>query len=155
MRELINFLLKKHNIYMVGLEKSGPFVEHAGEVTEHLESGSILLLDDQYIYRYIIPGKADASTPYGRSTYYSHKLIFKTDSGQLHVVSVPTNDPDWKLPVSDYPNLQALMANVAKLKCDMYDNALMPIACVNKLVSIADHPSSRILGSFAIDTMGG
>jgi hypothetical protein len=155
MRELINFLLKKHNIYMVGLEKSGPFVEHAGEVAEELDDGSILLLDDEYIYKYIMPGKADVTTPYGRSTYYSHKVIYKTDMGQLHVVSLPTKEANWKLPLGDYINLQILVANVAKLKCDMYDNALMPIALVNKLVSIADHPSSRILEQFAAGTMGG
>ena len=37
MRELLRHLFKKHAIYMVGLEKSGPFVEHADEVSERLE----------------------------------------------------------------------------------------------------------------------
>jgi hypothetical protein len=36
----------------------------------------------------------------------------------------------------------------------MYDGALMPIALVNKLVSLADHPSSRILQQFAVEAMG-
>jgi hypothetical protein len=31
----------------------------------------------------------------------------------------------------------------------MYDNALLPIALVNKLVSLSDFPSARILESFA------
>ncbi|WZO97332.1 DNA double-strand break repair nuclease NurA [Isosphaeraceae bacterium EP7] len=154
MRELIRHLLKKHNIYMVGLEKSGGFVEHADEIAERLEPGTALLLDDEYIYRYIIPGKADPKEPYGRSTYYSHKVIFKTETGQLHVVSIPTTEANWKLAPAAYPNLSLLLQNVAKLKCDMYDNALMPIALVNKLVSLADHPSSRILEQFAIESMG-
>jgi hypothetical protein len=153
MRELVGFLLKKHTVYMAGLEKSGPFVEHAGEVAEKLADGSALLLNAEYIYKYIIPGRPDASDPYGRTTYYSHKVIFKTEAGQLHVVSIPTKDANWKLPPADYPNLQAILGNVAKLKCDMYDNALMPIALVNKLVSLADHPSSRILQQFAIESM--
>ena len=48
-----------------------------------------------------------------------------------------------------------MLANVAKLKCDMYDNALLPVALVNKLVSLADHPSSKILQKFAIECLEG
>ena len=43
--------------------------------------------------------------------------------------------------------------NVEKLRCDMYDNALLPVALVNKLVSLAAHPSSKILQKFAIESM--
>lgn len=153
MRELVRHLLQKHAIYMVGLEKSGPFVEHAAEVGERLAVDTALLLDDPYIYKYVVPGKADKDAPYGSSTYYSHKVIFKTETGQLHVASLPTREANWRLPPEEYPNLHVLMANVAKLKCDMYDNALMPIALVNKLVSLADHPSSRILEQFALEAM--
>jgi hypothetical protein len=35
----------------------------------------------------------------------------------------------------------------------MYDNALLPVALVNKLVSLADHPSSKILKKFALDML--
>jgi hypothetical protein len=48
---------------------------------------------------------------------------------------------------------QALLANVEKLRSDLYDNALLPVALVNKLVSLSDHPSSRILQKFAIESM--
>lgn len=34
-----------------------------------------------------------------------------------------------------------------------YDDIVFPIALVNKLVSLADHPSARILTRFALDTM--
>jgi hypothetical protein len=154
MRKLVNYLFDKHDLYCAGLEKSGAFVEHAAEVAERIEKPSALLLDDEYIYRYVTPGKADPATTYGRSTYYSHKLIFKTASGQLHVLSVPTREANWKLPITSYPNLDVILANVAKLRCDMYDGALLPIALVNKLVSLADHPSSQILQQFAVEQMG-
>jgi hypothetical protein len=36
----------------------------------------------------------------------------------------------------------------------MYDNSLIPVALVNKLVSLANHPSTRILQKFAVDTLG-
>jgi hypothetical protein len=53
----------------------------------------------------------------------------------------------------DFHNLQAILANVEKLRCDMYDNALLPVALANKLVSLSDHPSSKILQKFAIESM--
>ena len=40
-------------------------------------------------------------------------------------------------------------------KCDMYDDSLVPIALVNKLVSLANHPSSRILQKFAKQAVSG
>jgi hypothetical protein len=154
MRDLITYLLDKHDLYLAGLEKSGAFVEHAAEIATLLNPSSALLLDDEHIYKYVMPGKADESTPYGRSTYYSHKVVFKTGSEQMHVVSIPTREANWKINKGAYPNLDIILANVAKLKCDMYDGALLPIALVNKLVSLADHPSSRILQQFAVEQMG-
>lgn len=150
MRDLIKYLFEHHNLYLAGLEKSGPFVEHADEVAKNLEDGSVLILDNDYIYTYITPGKADPNNPYGRTSYYSNKLIFKTPNGAMHVASLPTLEVLANPTESDFRNLDVILTNIEKLKCDMYDNALIPIALANKLVSLANHPSSRILQKFAI-----
>ncbi|MHB1424098.1 MAG: DNA double-strand break repair nuclease NurA [Gemmataceae bacterium] len=153
MRALVKFLFDRHNLYLAGLEKSGAFVEHADEIANLLADGSILILDDKYIYRYILPGGAPAN-PYGSSTYYSNKLIFKTSNGAMHVVTVPTTESKSDPAEADLRNLQVILTNIEKLRCDMYDNSLIPVALVNKLVSLANHPSTRILQKFAVDTMG-
>jgi hypothetical protein len=155
MRSLVKFLFQSHNLFLAGLEKSGAFVEHADEIATRLEPGSILLLDNEYIYRYIIPGKADPSSPYGRTTYYGNKVIFKTSSGAMYVVSLPTpTDQVISQPSEqDLPNLQSILTDIEKLRCDMYDNSLVPIALANKLVSLANHPSSKILQRFAIEAV--
>ena len=70
----------------------------------------------------------------------------------MHVVSLPTVDVTPNPTPDDLRNLQAILTNIEKLKCDMYDNALVPVALANKLVSLANHPSSRILQKFAIGT---
>jgi hypothetical protein len=150
MRELVKYLFAHHNLYLAGLEKSGPFVEHADEIAKKLSPSSILLLDNDHIYTYITPGKADPSNPYGRTSYYSNKLIFKTPTGAMHVASLPTMDVLANPTESDFRNLAVILTNIDKLKCDMYDNALIPVALANKLVSLANHPSSRILQKFAI-----
>jgi hypothetical protein len=140
-------------VYLAGLEKSGAFVEHAAEIAQLMEGGQVLLLSDEYIHRYIIPGKVDAANPYGAFTYYGAKLIFKTPDGRMYVLTLPTEQLKAAYQAEDFPNLQTVLANVAKLKCDMYDNALLPVALVNKLVSLADHPSSKILQKFALELL--
>src|SRR5262249_46022048 len=141
MRALVTFLFEQHNLYLAGLEKSGAFVEHADEIANLLPANRALILDDRYIYRYILPSKGQTANPYGSSTYYGSKLIFKTDDESVHVVTVPTTESKSHPGERDLKNLATILTNVAKLRCDMYDSALIPIALVNKLVSLANHPS--------------
>jgi hypothetical protein len=138
---------------MAGLEKSGAFVEHAAEVAQNMKEGSVLILDNDYIYKYIIPGKANSADPYGRTTYYGAKVIFKARHAGVHVITVPTLAAMVKPQITDLPNLGVILTNVEKLRCDMYDDALMPVALVNKLVSLANHPSAKILQRFAIESV--
>jgi hypothetical protein len=154
MRQLVQFLVQKHDFYLGGLEKSGAFVEHADQIASLMTPGTALILNNDYIYRYIIPNTGDPSSAYGRTTYYGNKLIFKTTTSGMYVITLPTTketgDPNEK----DFHNLQSTLANVEKLRCDMYDNSLIPVALANKLVSLANHPSSKILQRFAIETVG-
>jgi hypothetical protein len=153
MRSLVKFLFERHDLYLAGLEKSGPFVEHADEIAGLLKEGSVLILDNDYIYRYVLPSQGAPANPYGTSTYYGNKLVFRTRSGQMHVITVPTTEVNSHPAENDLRNLRAILTNVEKLRCDMYDNALVPVALVNKLVSLANHPSSRILQSFATEAI--
>jgi hypothetical protein len=153
MRELVKYLLDHNDLYLAGLEKSGSFVEHADEIIGKLDPGTVLILDNDYIYRYVLPGKADPANPYGRTTYYSNKLIFKTSRGRVYVVSLPTRQSLAYPTEDDLENLLEILTNIEKLRCDMYDNALVPVALANKLVSLANHPSSRILQKFAVDAI--
>ncbi len=153
MRNLTNYLIDNYNLYLAGLEKSGAFVEHADEISSKTPPGRILLLDNEYIYKYILPGKADPSSPYGKTTYYGNKLIFKADNENLYVVTLPTKEALLSPKKEDFKNIDVILTNIKKLKCDMYDNSLLPITLVNKLVSLADHPSSVILEKFAKESL--
>lgn len=151
MRNLTNYLIKNYNLYLVGLEKSGMFVEHAQAIESKLKPGEVLLLNNDYIYTYIIPGKANPENPYAYSSYYSAKLLFKSNDERMYVVTIPVKDKKVVLDPKreDFHNLDTILANVEKLRCDMYDDSLIPIALVNKLVSLSNHPSSVILEKFA------
>lgn len=155
MRALVGFLLDHHSLYMAGLEKSGAFVEHAHQIKELISPGSVLLLNDEYIYKYIIPGKPNPNDPYGRTTYYGTKVIFRSRAGATHVVTLPTKHPLYSPTMIDIPNLGAVLSHIEKLRCDMYDDALLPVALVNKLVSLSNHPSAKLLQQFAAGTVAG
>lgn len=150
MLDLIAFVqTHHHSLFLVGLEKSGAFVEHAKEISHLLKPGQVLLLDNDYIYKYVTPGKANNTQPYAYTSYYGQKLIFKTLEEAVYVVTVPVPALAIKPVASSIKDLQILLTNVAKLRCDMYDNAIMPIALANKLVSLSNRPSAGILQRFA------
>ena len=155
MRKLCNYLYRKHNLFIAGLEKSGAFVEHAEEISDKLEPGQVLLLDNEHIYKYILPGDPDNPEPYARTSYYSSKLIFKSRDSRMHVITIPVEKAEIVLNPqrSDFINLDAILWNIEKLRCDMYDNAIIPVALANKLISLSNHPSSSILEKFAKKSM--
>jgi hypothetical protein len=151
--DLSKWLFASHALYLVGLEKSGAFVEHAKAIQLHMPAGTFLILNDAYIYKYISPGSEDSARPYAATSYYGHKLIFKSRSGQMYVASVPVSELRKTPTVADLPNVQLILTHVEQLHCDMYENALLPVALANKLVSLSAHPSSQILKSFVKSTL--
>lgn len=152
MRELMAFLARQDDgaplLNLVGLEKSGPFVEHAALIEPLMPSATVLVLDNDYIYRYIQPGDPAEQT-FGRNTYYGAKVILRTPGGDTYVASVPTAKYIKSPKFEDLFNAAEVLRVTGKLHCSMYDNALLPIVLANRLVSLADVPSSEILAKFA------
>lgn len=163
MRWLMNYLAARPHpdgrgtmnyINLVGVEKSGSFVEHADAVRDSIPLGHALLLDNDYIYRYITPGAGDPREPFGKTSYYGGKVIFKAIDGNVYLLTLPTPEPLLAPTIQDLGSFNIVLHTIAKLKCHMYDNALVPVALVNKLVSLSDHPSRKILSAFAKSQTG-
>ncbi|WGS87987.1 hypothetical protein [Methylomonas sp. UP202] len=156
MRELCNYLLENEALFLVGLEKSGAFVEHAHEISLPkegkviLNAGHFILLSNEYIYKYIVPGDHN-NMHYGSTSYYGGKVIYHSADGQVIVLSIPVNNKEVikKPELALYQNLEKILVNIQKLKCDMYDDSIIPVALANKLVSLANHPSKILLEKFA------
>ena len=155
-RKLCNYLLEKKNLYLFGIEKSGPFVDHANRICKevdsefHLPKGHYLVLSNDYIYKYITPGDPQRMH-YGSTSYYGGKVLIHTDDAQIFVVTIPIRDADViKAPCqSDYKNLNEIIGVLKMLKCDMYEDSIVPVAIAHKLISLTNHPSKAILESFA------
>jgi len=149
MREMINFISAKYPIYLVGVEKSGAFVEHSIQINQRIKCNTALMLNNDYIYRNIIPGTGNIAEPYGSTTYYGNKIIFKSNDGDIFVITIPTPAPNLSPAKNDFKGLDIICSNLARLKCHSYDSSLIPVALANKLVSLSNHPSAVILGKFA------
>lgn len=153
MRELVEHLLTEPGgssgpvLRVAGLEKSGAFVEHAAAIQEHMKPGSFLVVGDGYIRKHVIPGGTEGST-YGQNTYYGQKVFFRAPGGEMHVVTIPGRSYKAEPKPADIPHIHEILALIAELRCSMYDNALIPVALANKLVSLSDFPSQRILTTF-------
>jgi len=154
MLDLMNWLFDSKGIYLAGLEKSGAFVEHARQISAVMPSSSYIVLGNKHIYTYITPPAENVQRPYSETSYYGHKIIFKTRMGQMYIISMPVRALQVEPKASDIPRLHEVLTHIEQLKCDMYENALLPVALANKLVSLAAVPSSKILESFAKSNLG-
>lgn len=158
MRELVEYLLnepggpKGPTLRIAGLEKSGAFVEHATSVQDRLTPGSYFVVGDAYIRKYIVPG-GDTSATFGQNTYYGQKVFFRAVTGEMHVVTIPSKAYSGDPKPNDIPHLDEVLSLIGELRCSMYDNALIPIALANKLVSLSNFPSQRILTNFVRSTV--
>ena len=155
MRDLVRFLAEADRgplINLVGLEKSGPFVDHAALIEDQLPADRVLVLDNDYIYRNIVPGDPTGKQ-FGKNTYYGAKVILRGDVNDTYVVTVPTATYKSAPSFADLLNGPELLRATLRLRCSMYDNALVPIVLANRMVSLADVPSSEILKKFARDAL--
>ncbi|WP_282152017.1 hypothetical protein [Ruegeria atlantica] len=154
MLKLVAHLQASNTLFAVGLEKSGAFVEHAKLIEGKLKPNQFLIMDNDYIYKHILPGRSESAPAYGNTTYYGAKVIFKSSDSKVYVASVPVTETRAKYERDSIPNLDEILTMVAMLRSDMYDNAMLPIALANKLISISNHPSANLLEKFAKGQIG-
>jgi hypothetical protein len=154
MRKLIGYLQKHYNIFLVGIEKSGTFVEHAEQVSELFKANQYAVLGNNYIYKYILPEKSETNKPYASTSYFGHKVLFKSKDNNMYVATIACPDLFVEPEASDLLNVEVLLKNISALKCDLYSSSIIPVVLANKLVSLASHPSSDLLRAFAQNSIG-
>jgi len=176
-RPFIQFLydksLKDNLCYMnfIGLEKSGYFVEHLKNIEKtkgqiyNIKSGTIILPNLAYIKRYIT---GDNDSVFGLKTYFGIKMFVKKDKDLCFVLdialpygldtkkdSTKQYEEYIKNPnIEDFLNLKNILEILFRLKCDLYETSFIPIAMVNKCISLSNIPSKKILNFFTKGMMG-
>jgi len=148
MRAFLNYVSINNNLNLIGVEKSGAFVDHAKEISHKLNPGQVLLLSNEHIYKYILP--VSGSMEYAKTSYYGGKIIYKSMEEKLYVLTLPVETYNYyaQPELRDLKNIEEILLNIDLLKCDIYQDAIIPIALVNKLISLSNYPSSDILKTF-------
>jgi len=125
---------------MVGIEKSGTFVEHAALIGDLIPPGSVMRLPNEYINR--ICGRPPANR-YGIDEYYGRRFIYRTSAGDPLVLTVP---PAPGLSPYDggeavegfdaYPTLRLICEILDSLRTHMYQNAVVPVALAHSAAAL-------------------
>ena len=128
--------INKQDLIIVGLEKSGNFVEHferldIGESSEKgcFPNSTALLLDDNYIKQNI--QFSTSTKPYGKATYFGRKFFYKTASGQ-RLVPVVASYSDYgrdilTADIAQFSRLKDIMQLLDKLISSRYPNSITPL----------------------------
>ncbi|BAZ27568.1 hypothetical protein NIES4073_84910 [Kalymmatonema gypsitolerans NIES-4073] len=140
-------------LLIIGLQKSGQVVDHVSLIERFVQPNQIFAIDDGYRYRYIAPGRDRSQKGFGDETYYGQDFIYKTDSGRSFVFALPYtfaskdsgNFVQVKTEIHRYSNLPRVIALINHFECDLYENALIPIALAHKHTAISLVPGGRVL----------
>lgn len=147
-----------HDLIIVGVEKTGEFVEHFNQVDQvdaptegFFPPRSYHLLTDKYIKQRV--KFSDSPKRYGKDTYFGRKVLYKSSSGARIVATVPFLTPEQDtLDTSDatlYPTLPAIFALLDKLVCTRFPNALAPLVSANSHAAIPLQLGAKVLQQLA------
>jgi hypothetical protein len=120
---------------VLGVEKTGEFVEHARDLGELLEPGHLMSLPLDYIESYI----SFKNSKYGEGTYYGRKFIYRTTDERTIVFSIPPLGGMSVLPygsgsldLADYPTLGPTCRLLDRIGTRLHDDALIPVALAHR-----------------------
>lgn len=126
---------------VVGIEKSGAFVEHAELIKDMIPPGHVMRLTNAYINR--ISGRPE-NNHYGVDEFYGRRFIYRTRTGDPLVITVlpaaglsPYNSgspeaEDWEA----YPTLRLICEVLDSLRTRMYRHAVVPIALAHSAAAL-------------------
>lgn len=146
------------DLLMLGIEKSGAFVNHLLELDQNadgeegvLPSRTAMLLTDDYIKRNII--FSDSSKPYGQDTYFGRKVMYKTSAGSLIVATLPfLSEYHRETPTAEseqFPRLADALSLLEQLVSSRYPNSLSPLVAAHAEAAIPLNLGNRVLENLA------
>jgi hypothetical protein len=146
------------DLLILGIEKSGIFVDHFAEIDQTETPGELLfkprtcfMPSDDYIKNRIIYSKSDKR--YGADTYFGRKLFYKTSSGARIVVNIPfLSAQEDNLDSSDiagYPQIPLVCALLDTLVSSRFENAVTPIVAANAAAAIPLNLGAKVLQQLA------
>lgn len=142
---------------VVGVEKTGRFVEHAELISDLIPEGAVMMLTTEYINR--LTGRP-ASNQYGTDEFYGRRFIYRTTAGDPLVITVPPM-PD-VLPYEgagaeefdSYPTLRTVCEVLDSVRTRLYPNAIIPVALAHSAASLPLGVGQSVLRAMAQKGVG-
>ncbi len=133
---------------IVGIEKTGQFKDHATQIKDRMEPGSLLKMDNDYIYEYVKTGTTD--NEYGTREHYGWPFICRTKSGRVFIIKIPSlpEGPD-KYDPMNYPLMRNTLESISKVETALYDDATIPVTLAHQRASIPLKTGSKVLELFS------
>lgn len=142
---------------VVGVEKSGAFVEHAQLISHLIEPGHVMLPTTEYINR--MTGRP-LDNAYGSDEFYGRRFLYRTTSGRVLVFTVPPRpgvtpygDPDGELWTS-YPTLRPICEVLDQVQTRLYENAVIPVALAHSAASLPLGVGQSVLRALVQQSLG-
>lgn len=131
---------------IVGIEKSGVFVEHARAIRTHVPPGSLMVPDHDYVERYI----TFRGSPHGSETYYGRHFFYRSSDRRMHVITVPPLGRRDALPheafaLDDYPTLACTCALIDAIGTRLYDDATIPLVLAHRFAAFPAETAGEVL----------
>lgn len=152
-----------NDLVILGIEKTGGFVEHFNEIDRMETPGetlfaprTYLLLTDNYIKERI--QQSSSTRRYGQDTYFGRKFFYKTATEALIVANIPfLNEEQDTLQSEDinlYPRFGTACSLLDNLACSRFPNSLSPLVSAHAQAAIPLHLGAKVLQQLAQVLMG-
>lgn len=148
--------MNKHgySLLIMGLQKTGQVVDHFRLINRYVGLNKLLIISDSYRYKFIAPSNTPSSNGFGYETYYGQDMMYKSSTGRSFVFSLPypfcskSGGFDFsaeKIKPDRYKALGRALSLISEFECDLYHDAVIPVALAHKYTAISLEPGSKVL----------
>jgi hypothetical protein len=149
-------------ILVIGLQKTGQIADYAHLMDRHVPASRLLLIDDDFRYRYVSP-RDEAAVTFGLETHYGQDLLVKTASGKWFPFALvyprrKDRRDDFvreKGEIARYVELPRALRLISELESDLYENASVPIVLAHRYTAISLVPGGKVLDILSRERVGG
>ncbi|NBG88132.1 DNA double-strand break repair nuclease NurA [Isachenkonia alkalipeptolytica] len=138
----------------LGLQKTGQLMDFMYVINNHVEDNRLLLVDDALRYKYVAFSRNPSKSGFGYETYYGQDFMYKSKTGRSFVFSLPFpfkekdvtgeyNKNRQKL--ENYKTLNSAISFIDHFECDLFENAVVPIALAHRYTAISLKPGAQAL----------
>ncbi len=152
-------------VLLLGLQKTGQVADYLRMISRFLPADRLLALDDDFRYQYILASRDPAQNGFGSETYYGQDFLYKTPSGRIFVLGLHYPFATKQIPgmpfaeakveLARYSELPRALALIQHFECELYENAVVPIALAHHYTAISLQPGGRVLDLLTRQTLQG